>query len=350
MIDRYKIKVYIKKESVEEVAIFNEDYPNLNQVFRESSVFVLDMTEDELDKALEDTESDFAMFCNSYNIKTIAEPSVLTNMLVNKDDLIKNCRSLFVLDVDEQAAIKIQEEYGVLVLSSSKMEDEIFNRRFWRHLFVKDVKIQGEAISEWKHALSEMSWLPMNSLILFDNYLFAESGVSLEDCVENVKGLLNAILPEHLGVDFHILILTQHPDCNEEKRNRIVGNINSYLNSKRDYQIKLEVIFCDSPHQRKVITNYNIMVGDKGFVNFNNKKKKIVDNNPTYACSVFQNIKCSVGDTEYMIATVDLDNIYRISENIKEMNNNGVNDPTKIIVGNGSSRKVINNRLLAARS
>ena len=350
MIERYKIKVYLKKETVEEVAILNDLYPNLNQVFRESSVFVLDMTEDELDEALGDTESDFAMFCNSYNIKTVAEPSVLKNMLANKADLIKNCRSLFIMDVDEQEAVKIQEECGVLVLSSNKIDDDVFNRKYWRHLFIKDATIQGSPISEWQNVLNEMSWLPMNSLILFDNYLFTGTDEALDNCVENVKGLLNAILPDHLGVDFHILILTKHPNCSENKRNKIVGNIKAFLETQKDYKIKLEVVFCESLHQRKIITNYNIMIGDKGFVNFNNKKKKIIDNNPTYACSVFQNMNCSVGDTEYLMATVDLENIYGISEKVKEMNNNDVNDPTKIIVGNGSSRKTINNRLLIART
>ena len=294
--------------------------------------------------------SDFVPYILSISLmKTVAEPSVLKNMLANKAELIKNCRSLFIMDIDEHEAVKIQEECGVLVLSSNKIDDEVFNRKYWRHLFIKDAMVQGSAISEWQNVLNEMSWLPMNSLVLFDNYLFTGKDDALDNCVENVKGLLNAILPDHLGVDFHILILTRHPDCCDNKRNQIVGNIKAFLETKKDYKIKLEVVFCDSPHQRKIITNYNIMIGDKGFVNFNNKKKKIIDNNPTYACSVFQNMNCSVGDTEYLMATVDLENIHSISEKIKEMNNNGVNDPTKIIVGNGSSRKEIYNRLLIAR-
>ena len=348
MKDCYKIKVFLTKDSFEEIAIFDDTYPNLNQIFRESAVFILDMTEEELDRLIEDTESDFAIFCNSYNIKTTAEPFVLKSLLTDKENLIKNCRSLFIMDIDEQEAKRISEEYGVLVLSKNRIDDNIFNQRFWRHHFIKDVEFNGDAITEWLDVLKDMEWLPTNSLIISDNYLFADSTAKLEDCVENVKGLLNAILPQTLSVDFHILISTKHPNCSETRRNRMVGNIISYIRSKRDYDIKVEFIFYDSIHQRKVITNYNVMVGDKGFVNFNNSKKKIIDNNPTYACSVFQNIKNSIGDSEYGIATVDLKNIYKIGEKVKIMNINGIKDHTKRIVGNCGSNKTINNRLLAA--
>ena len=89
MKDGYKIKIYLTKDSFEDIAVFDDIYPNLNRIFRESAVFILDMTEDELDKSLEDVESDFAIFCNSHNIKTTAQVSVLNNMLSNRNELIK---------------------------------------------------------------------------------------------------------------------------------------------------------------------------------------------------------------------------------------------------------------------
>ena len=346
MKDSYKIKVFLTKDSFEEIALFGDDYPNLNQIFRESAVFILDMTEEELDQSIEDTESVFAAFCNSYNIKTTAEPFVLKNMLTNKGNLVKHCRSLFIMDVNEEDAKKISEEYGVLIISKGKIDDNVFNQRFWRHHFIKDLKFKGNAISEWFDVLKDVPWLPMNSLIVSDNYLFAGSTDKLEECVENVKGLLNAILPHSLSVEFHILISTKHPCCDEQKRNQIVGDIMSYIKQKINYNIKVEFVFSESIHQRKIITNYNIMVGDKGFVNFSNKKKKIIDDNPTYVCSVFQNINNSIGDTEYSIAMVDLENIYKISDNVKKINNSGVNDYTKRITGDCQPNKTINNRLL----
>lgn len=346
MKDNYKIKVYLTKESFEDIIVFDDEYPNLNHIFRESATFIFDMTEDELDGLLDDIKSDFAMFCNSHNIKTIAKESVLNHMLTDKDELIKNCRSLFIMDIDEQEARKIREENGVLVLSKDNIDDNVFNQRFWRHRFVKNTAIKGNSITEWGDVLKDMPWLPLNSIVIFDDYIFAESNVTLKDCVENVKGLLDAILPPKLAIDFHVLILTTHPNCDEAKRNQIVGDIKSYIQSKRNYKIRLEFIFYKSLHQRKIITNYNVMVGDKGFVNFNNKSKKIIDDNPTYACTVFQNIVNSIGDTEYGMATRDLEKIYKLSEIVKEMNVNGIKNYTKKIVGDCTKGKTINNRLL----
>lgn len=349
MKDAYKIKVYLAKDTFEEIAVLDEEYPNLNRLFKESAVFVLDMTDEELDKSLEDSESDFAIFCNSHNLKTTAEESVLQNLKANKDELVRHCRSLFLMDVTEVEAEKIREETGVLVMSKQNIDDNIFNRGYWRHRFVKDVAIKGNAITEWIDVLKNMPWLPTNSLVITDDYLFSESSVSIADCTENVKGLLDAILPQNLSVDFHILISCSHPNCDEQSRNRIVGDIKAYIKSKRNYDIKIEFVFHGAIHQRKVITNYNVMVGDKGFVNFNNKKKKIIADNPTYACTVFQNITDSIGDTEYGMATANLETISKISDAVKLMNNDGVNDHTKRIVGDCNSDKSINNRLLNAR-
>ena len=194
----------------------------------------------------------------------------------------------------------------------------------------------------------DMPWLPTNCMVITDDYLFSESQASLADCVENVKGLLDAILPDNLAVDFYVLISCSHPKCDEQTRNQIVGNIKSYIKSKRPYDVKIEFIFYDAIHQRKIITNYNVMVGDKGFINFSNKKKKIFDDNPTYACTVFQNIVDSIGDTEYGMATMDLEKICKIGDTVKKMNNNGVVDYTKRIVGDCNPDKSINNRLLNA--
>lgn len=346
MKDGQKIKVYLTKDTFEYIAIFDDEFPNLNRLFREAAVFVLDMADDELDAALEDVSSDFAVFCNSNNLKTIANKSVLQNLKLNRNEIVKQCRSLFIMDVTAEEAKTIQEETGILVLSKHDIDDNVLNHSFWRHRFVKDVAIKGDAITEWKDVLKDMPWLPTNSMVITDDYLFSESQASLEDCVENVKGLLDAILPANLAVDFHILISCSHPNCDEQKRNQIVGNIKSYINSKRPYDVKIEFIFFHSIHQRKIITNYNVMVGDKGFINFNNKKRKIIDDNPTYAYTVFQNIIDSIGDTEFGMATLDLERIYNIGNEVKIMNNNGVNDYSKRIVGDCKPDKSINNRLL----
>lgn len=346
MKDTYKITIYLTKDSFEEIILFDEEYPNLNCIFSKYATFILDMTEDELEQSLEDLESDFAIFCNSNNIKTFAEKSVLQNMLDNKEELTKNCRSLYIVDVDEQTAKEIQDEHGIIVFSKENINDNIFNQSHWRHQFIKNARTSNDIISEWSDVLKDLVWLPTNSLVLTDNYLFNESAVTFDDCVENVKGLLNAILPEKLNVDFHILIVTRHPVCNKEKINKAIGTIKSYIQSQRTYAIKIEYIFYETIHQRKIITNYNIMVGDRGFVNFNSRKCKVVENNPTYFCSIFQNVKESIGNTEYEIATNDLKAIYKLSKEVKDICNTGIGDYSKRIIGDCNKDKSLNNRLL----
>lgn len=347
MKDNQKIKIYLTKDTLEDVAVFNEDYPNLNKIFRESAVFVLDMTEDELDDSLSDIESEFAQFCNSNNLNTKADKDVLSRMLKNTSELIDNCRSVFIMGVSKAEAEKLTSELGVLVLSNQDLEDGVFNLPYFRHRFVKGAIIQGDAISEWKSVLAGVPWLPNNSLIITDDYLFSEKSIDIDDCAKNVEGILDAILPYNLSVDYHVLICSRHPACSEIKRNQIIGNIKSYISAKRPYNVLIEYLFHDSLHQRKIISNYNIMIGDKGFVNFNSKKKKVIDGNPTYLCTVFQNIIDSIGDTEYSMATSDMEEINRIALEVKDINNSNIHDNTKRIVGDCKHDKSLINRLIA---
>lgn len=347
MKDNQKIKIFLTKDTLAEVAVFGEDFPNLNKIFRESAVFVLDMTDDELDDSLNDTESEFAQFCNSNNLNTKAEKDVLSRMLKNTDGLLVNSRSVFILDIAKADAEKMRSELGVLVLSKQDLDDGVFNLPYFRHRFVKGAIIQGDAISEWKNVLSGVSWLPTNSLIITDDYLFSETGVDVDDRANNIKGVLDAILPDKLSVDYHVLICAKHPTCSGNKRNQIIGNIKSYITSKRPYNVLIEYVFHDSLHQRKIISNYNVMVGDKGFINFNSTKKVVIDTNPTYLCTVFQNIVDSIGDTEYSMATADIEDIKKIAIEVKSLNNSGVQDYTKRIVGDCKPDKTIINRLVA---
>lgn len=347
MKDNQKIKIFLTKDTLEYVAVFDDVYPNLNKIFRESAVFILDMTEDELDDSLSDMESDFAQFCNSNNLKIKAEKDVLCRMLKNVNELLDNCRSVFIMDITKADAEKMRSELGVLVLSKQDLDDCVFNLPYFRHRFVKGSIISGDAISEWKSVLGGVSWLPSNSLIITDDYLFSQSGIDLFERVNNIKGVLDAILPDKLSVDYHVLICAKHPTCSGNKRNQIIGNIKSYINTKRPYKVMIEYVFHDSLHQRKIISNYNIMVGDKGFVNFNSAKKRVIDTNPTYLCTVFQNIVDSIGDTEYSMATADIEDIKKIALEVKALNNSGVPDYEKRIVGDCKLDKSLNNRLVA---
>lgn len=350
MKDKYKIKIFLDVDTLEEVAIFEDDFPNLHKIFKDYAVFIIDMTDEELDSCLNDSESDFAQFCNSNNLSTRADKGVLIRMLHNKSELLENCRSIFILDISKASAEKLSSELGVLVLSKQNLDDSIFNTPYFRYRFVKDAKIQENAISEWKSVLTRAMWLPSNSIIISDDYLFSAASVDISEYEANIEGILEAILPDKLSVDveYHVLICTKHPNCSEEKCNQVLGHIKSYIKPKRPYNILIEYIFHDSLHQRKIISNYNILVADKGFVIFNSIKNKVIDTNSTYLCTVFQNITDSIGDTEYGMATADMKDICRIASDVKAMNKGGVNDYTKRIVGDCALDKSIRNRLLCS--
>ncbi len=208
---------------------------------------------------------------------------------LNTENNVDNLCATYLLDNNVSECKEIEEKYGVLVLNASN----IHNRRY---IFKGD----GFSLNKRnRYSLRYMSFKnklshPCNSLIIIDPYLLIERDIDNESGMTNYPGiennlesLLDAILPLHLSIDFHLTIiscLSDPMDINKvyEKigisLKRIRKDLTTHLNlvyTSKGYSYSIE-----SFHSRHIISNTFAVDSEDGF-NLFNRKGYLTKNNPS---------------------------------------------------------------------
>lgn len=348
------MKVFLNKDSLETILLFPDLYPNLNKILSEKSKLILDMTDDELDDILGKSESDIAQFLSGHNLDHEARYGILQTYKANISLMVEEPRSLFLLDIDRETAEAISKDHGILVLSLNDIDDKIFDRGIFRFRIDENLECSGTIHQNWINMLKEMRLLPFNTLVVSDSYLFNTAHCNIEDCIHNIEGFLEAILPERLCEDINVVFFTESIESGKKTEiEKAIGDISAYIKSKRkNLVVTFEYVFCKSLHQRKVISNYNVIILDKGLLFF--KKKgggyhkyvKSAGENRILGFSVCENSTLSLGQSEYSILTKDLKVLSKIYKDCRELINCDNPDPCKRILGTKQKDKTIINRLI----
>lgn len=135
---------------------------------------------------------------------------------------------------------------------------------------------------------------------------------------------------------------------NNDNINKAIGDIKAYIKSKRSYDIILESVFYKSLHQRKIISNYNVILFDKGVVAFkeNGREVKATGTNYFQCSTVYENAKNFTGQSDFNIITKDLKDLQKWYIECKDIVNKRINDDSKKILGTNNTDKSLNNRII----
>lgn len=128
--------------------------------------------------------------------------------------------------------------------------------------------IQKGDVGSWKKFL-EYKPVYGNSLIIVDNYLLKDK-ISIE---ENLKPILNVLLPENLTTKFNISFFTQDSNSSLKQRTESVKRIISELRPELDFTVNFYVDVRHSFHDRVIISNYFWIQCGAGFDLFNSNGK-----------------------------------------------------------------------------
>lgn len=348
------MKIFLNKDSLETILLFPDIYPNLYKILSDKSKLIFDMSDDELDEILGKSESDIAQFLSGYNLDHEAKDGILQAYKSNVSLMTEEPRSLFLLDIDRETAKSISKDHGILVLSSNDIDDKIFDGGIFKFRIDENAEIGGTIHQNWINMLKDMRLLPFNTLVVSDSYLFNTANSNIEDCIHNIEGFLEAVLPEHLSEKIHVAFFTESIDSGKNAEiEKAIGDISAYIKSKRkNLDITFEYVFCKSLHQRKVISNYNVIIFDKGLLIF--KKKgggchkyvKSAGENRVLSFSACENARRSSGQSEYSILTKDLKVLSKIYKDCRDLVNSDNPDPYKRILGTKKRDKTIVNRLI----
>lgn len=341
-----KLDIFIGPDILGEIILFEELYPHLNIITKRHAVIYLDITEKEFDEQLDNPDSEIGLL-SRYDVEIRPAKTFFEKIKQDKGILLNKARAVYILNISKEEAEELTNEYGTIVISQNYINDNIFQLSFKKQ--VEDEESFREETNGWRSILSRLHLPPSNSLIITDNYLLNNIENEQLIGIENLKMLLNELLPGNLSTSFQILIMTHMPaHINAKRANRINGELKAYLNSIRPYEINLEFVFDKTIHPRKIISNYYVLTCDKGFQLFSIKDKcKSRTDNLILIQSILHDPLNTTGDTELYITFKDIKKIRDICEKLKEtiISGNTIDHKRKII-GDTRPDKTIINRLV----
>jgi hypothetical protein len=281
--------LYIEPDKIEEFVLFEEDFPHWNNIIKSGISLCLNISEEKLGAKILDESDPLYIAYNSSG--TMELPVPLDNYIqAVKNDLSKTIESpngIFILDIDNDSALDIQNKFGMAVYSLENVPHDLFSNTFFTELDKGSIVQNGwKGIISFKRPLS-------NSLIITDNFLFANEDNHTNRGLSNIVPLLDAYLPNDIEIEYQITVIAQNiRENSNEWWAKKFGKLASEIKLLRDYPINIELVLAKSEiHKRRIISNYGIIKADKGFsVFFSNKLDKVKEDNDFEHVEIFSNL------------------------------------------------------------
>lgn len=348
-----KLKIYTNIDAIETIALFDTDFPNLHEIIKSHGELFVDISDEHLETMLSQPNDNNWLLPFYIGGNFSIHSSIEFFKSLKEDDSIvaKETRALYILDISEEEATKLTKDYGVMVLSNKSINDDIFQLDFKR-IFQKQSSSNTDNNSGWTDIFDNVKLPPLNSLVITDNFLLKKDS---QIYLFNLKQLLNCILPQSLSIPFHISIFSRMGE-NIKDAELFVGKLKSYLNTIRKYDFQVEIVYNETIHPRRIISNYFQIESDIGFNIFKSKEYKNIEVKEGSILQIssiltISNIKQGiVGDSILYITNIQLDQLKKISKELAEIlkipNKDIFKDPHKNIYGDVTKEKRIRNRLL----
>lgn len=201
---------------------------------------------------------------------------IFSELDAHPEVIAKYPSSVFILDIEPIEAIRLQQKYGVIVQSFKSLDDAILTS-VSKSVF--DIELDEQGIG-WIDIFRGVKDLPINAVIINDRNLFTNDQVktdrfgNVKNCfsgVENIKDILNTILPRTLDVPFHVLVVCDKAGIDNHLNVKKVITLLNGLKKQiiRPYNIVIELLavssdssFYPKTHNRRILTNYAVLTFD----------------------------------------------------------------------------------------
>lgn len=217
---------------------------------------------------------------------------------LTESDCLESCLNnggfkLFLMELDSDACIKLENQYGYRFIPSHQVEEK------WSQ-FEKDKSTKktialpvdeddDDTFNTWND-LKFISQYPNNSIIVSDKYILSDKSHS--QLKENIIPLLDALLPKSLTNTLSITILSEEI-LSQKKGQSLRDNaievhriLNRTFAKYKDLKIKFSIVGYDKVyntsnqpkiHDRHIYTNYFTIKSGIGFNLFHQGNRKIED-------------------------------------------------------------------------
>ena len=330
-------KAYCSLEALEEIFDDPATYADLYHIVRDYHDVVLNLPEVALEKALQ--ANPYVRSLHKRGTYGVDCETAFCNGL--PDDLESiTAGGLFILDQPPPVCARLAARHGICVLSvQDPSPAQTLTTHYYRQMEKADTYealTASGAAHGWPALLVPMGKLPMNSLLVVDNYLFS----SLRDGKRNLLSLLDGLLPTTLHEEFHLLLVTTNPRnvLSQEVLATLFSEIRTSLN--RPYSIDMGLLTHGDGdrrfHRRAWVSNYHFGSSDRGFACFT-EDGRVNAHNDIRIQGAFRDARVPYGDVPWRSMQLELKSAAALRQHNQEQ---GGWMATNLLYGN------CNNRLL----
>jgi hypothetical protein len=333
--------IYIEKDAVENITLFNEEFDHWNQVFLSGIDLCINISDEELEEKLMNPEDPLFLAFNSS--ATMKLPVALNNFFesIYEDSAIisEKPTGIFFLDFEKNQCEELSKKYGVSVFPVDKIPKTAFDGHYYLEVNKNDTFKEG-----WKEVVKFEKPLS-NSLIITDNYFFSNEDSGFNRGISNLIPFLDAYLPDFLELTYQVAIIAGVNNKSKEWWIKEYGRLCTKLSALRDYQIELEIILTKSVHARKLISNYSRGKTDQGYAIFHAENGTLIKSDNDFEHSeIFSNLQ-NIGTKYFKSNEVTVEKLRKICLQVSEYVRSQGNTSECMIFGCNKDR-TIKNRLL----
>jgi hypothetical protein len=333
--------LYIEKEILDEIALFEEEFPKWNKVLKSGLSVCININDDDLDEKLTNPEDPvFLAYNASATMKLpIALDTYFTDLKSDLSQVIDKPRSIFLLDIEETEAQNTRKDFGTAVYSINNIPETILDFSFSLDLEKNQIIASG-----WKDVLNFEKPLS-NSFIITDNYYFNNQDNYINRGFSNLINFIDAYLPEQLAIDYHITIFAEDCSRNNAWWIKEYERLVALIKPLREFPINVELVLTSTIHRRRFISNYALGKTDQGYDVFHAKENNRVKiDNEFEHFEIFSNLN-NTGTKYFQSCDNTISKLEKIAIGVSEYVNSQGNTIGRMLFGCNKD-KTIKNRLL----
>jgi hypothetical protein len=287
-----KISIYTERYTLVRLGL-NAEFKNgriLKQLFKNANIILM-MAKEELDGLWEDSESDIRKFCEANDLPKPDCDDFWEDLRTRPLLCIeKDPTALWILDISDENIKRFREYLGIWMVNTSQIKDDAFSLEHQSKIYRREECIPGSKDNGYGNFFNTMDkpFPPMNSIVLNDRFLFVVENDEIDPTkvfnwgAKNVLSLFNEVLPEKLGVPFHIFIYAFPPKIkNHDEKLKLIDELCDKIKKLREnYEIEVELVLRRAEHERFFLSNYFQITVDLGYNTFNvNSMTKLIKKN-----------------------------------------------------------------------
>lgn len=273
-------KFYCSLDNLETVVLEPEENSELWALLAHHSQVILHVSADQLQRVeaeLDDPESILGALLRRDGNSFVIVPQADCFNDIEALLRLEAAGALFVLDESPAECERLSQQFGVCAVSLLDAKaSQTLTTHFYRQV-EKGANYSrqqaGQTLTGWRDLLAEKPVLPLNAMVIIDNYLLKNEAKGIQSAISLLEALMPATLDKSLVFEVLLVVSAKDYPLKPKVLNRVVAELEEQL--KRSYPVRVGILTHNGDalfHRRVVVSNYHFLRSDRGFAHFTNAK------------------------------------------------------------------------------